>query len=102
MRTHFPNALALALPIALSACAAGPAVSTPTSTPPSGACNAAPAQFAMGHNTNAALEEEARTRAGAKTVRVLKPGQMVTMEFNAERLSLTVDGVGRVTRVSCG
>jgi hypothetical protein len=102
MRTLFPNALAVALLIALSACAGGPTASTPASAPPSGPCNAAPAQFAMGRNTNAALEEEARTRAGAKTVRVLKPGQIVTMEFNAERLSLTVDDAGRVTRVSCG
>lgn len=102
MRTHFPNALALALSIALSACAGGPAASTPASAPPSGACNAEPAQFAVGRNTNAALEEEARTRAGTKTVRVLKPGQVVTMEFNADRLSLTVDAAGRVTHVSCG
>lgn len=102
MRMHFPNALVLALPIALSACAGGPAASTPASAPPSGACNAAPAQFAVGRNTNAALEEEARTRAGTKAVRVLKPGQIVTMEFNADRLSLTVDAAGRVTHVSCG
>jgi hypothetical protein len=104
MRILFFNTLAVALtlPIALSACAGGPAASAPASAPSSGPCNAAPAQFAVDRNANAALEEEARTRAGAKTVRVLKPGQMVTMEFNAERLSLTVDDAGRVTRVSCG
>ncbi|MEO8388664.1 I78 family peptidase inhibitor [Polaromonas sp.] len=78
------------------------AVSEPAPSPSSGRCNAAPAQFTLGRNANAALEDEARTRAGAKTVRVLKPGQIVTMEFNAERLSLTVDDAGRVTRVSCG
>lgn len=102
MRTLSPNALALAFSTALSACAGGPAVSTPASAPPSGPCNAAPAQFAVGRNVSAALQEEARTRAGTKAVRVLKPGQIVTMEFNADRLSLTVDDAGRVTHVSCG
>lgn len=74
----------------------------PDPAPVSSRCNAAPAQFAMGRNVDAALENEARTRAGAKTVRVLRPNQVVTMEFSAERLNLTVDGAGRVTRVSCG
>jgi hypothetical protein len=56
----------------------------------------------MGRNADTALTNEARTSAGAKTVRVLRPNQVVTMEFNAERLNLTVDDAGRVTRVSCG
>lgn len=70
--------------------------------PVSTRCNAAPAQFAVGRNVDAALENDTRTRAGAKSVRVLRPDQVVTMEFNAERLNLTVDRSGRVTRVSCG
>lgn len=89
--------------LALSACS-----STPTrpaeQAPPSShtLCNAAPAQFAVGRHADAMLVDDARTRARAKTARVLRPGQVVTMEFNAERLSLSVDDAGRVTRVSCG
>ena len=87
----------------ISACGSTPATGqTSEPVPVSGRCNAAPAQFAMGRTVDAALENEARTRAGAKTVRTLRPNQVVTMEFNAERLSLTVDDAGRVTRVSCG
>ncbi|CAN7495643.1 I78 family peptidase inhibitor [Polaromonas sp. LjRoot131] len=86
----------------MSACGTAPAGQAPDPAPVSSRCNAAPAQFAMGRNVDAALENEARTRAGAKTVRTLRPNQVVTMEFNAERLNLTVDGAGRVTRVSCG
>ena len=85
----------------ISACGSTPATGQ-TSEPVSGRCNAAPAQFAMGRTVDAALENEARTRAGAKTVRTLRPNQVVTMEFNAERLNLTVDDAGRVTRVNCG
>lgn len=97
--------LAALLPLMLSACASTPGApaAEPALAPPSaGRSNAAPAQFAVGRNADAALENEARIRAGAKTARALKPNQMVTMEFNAERLNLSVDDSGKVTRVSCG
>lgn len=86
----------------VSACSNTPNPAAPTPAPTATLCNAAPAQFALGRQADATLVNDARTRAGAKTVRVLKPGQVVTMEFNAERLSLSVDDAGRVTRVSCG
>lgn len=97
--------LAIIAPLVMSACGsttpAGSEVTSPA-TPAATRCNAAPAQFAVGRNVDVALEGDARARAGARTSRVLKPGQVVTMEFNAERLNLSVDNAGRVTRVSCG
>ncbi|MBW8721758.1 MAG: starvation-inducible protein [Polaromonas sp.] len=87
----------------MSACGStAPAGSEAASAPAITRCNAAPAQFAVGRQVDAALESDARARAGARTSRVLKPDQVVTMEFNAERLNLTVDATGRVTRVNCG
>ena len=87
----------------VSACTGSPTRPGEPAPAPSGTlCNAAPAQFAVGRQADAPLVNDARVRAGAKTIRVLKPGQIVTMEFNAERLSLSVDDAGRVTRVSCG
>ncbi|MGH8831146.1 MAG: I78 family peptidase inhibitor [Polaromonas sp.] len=94
--------LAALLPLMLSACVSAPGTPAVEQAPSAGRCNAAPAQFAVGRNANAVLENEARTRAGARTVRVLRPNQVVTMEFNAERLNLTIDDSGRVTRVNCG
>jgi len=35
-------------------------------------------------------------------MRALRPGQVVTMEFDARRLTLELDGDGRVVRVRCG
>jgi hypothetical protein len=97
--------LATIAPLFMSACGnttpAGSEAAS-ASTPAITRCNAAPAQFAVGRNVDAALESDARARAGARTSRVLKPGQVVTMEFNAERLNLSVDDTGRVTRVNCG
>lgn len=88
--------------VLMSACGTPATGQAPDPAPVSGRCNAAPAQFAVGRTADAALENETRTRAGAKMVRVLKPNQVVTMEFNAERLNLSVDDAGRVTRVNCG
>jgi len=106
MRLPMPTSLAaIAASITallVSACRSPAPRQDTAPAPVAGRCNAAPAQFALGRTADAALESEARTRAGAKTVRVLRPNQVVTMEFNAERLSLTVDDAGRVTRVSCG
>jgi len=99
---------ALAAAVLLAACAA-PA-SAPTSTPASPAaaaepvyqCNADGARFAVGQPLSPQLEAAARVRAGAGTVRALKPGEAVTMELNGGRLNLDVDARGRVTDVRCG
>lgn len=66
------------------------------------ACEASAAQFALGRSFGPELEREVRTKSGARLVRWLSPGQVVTMEFNAMRLSLTLDGRGRVVRAACG
>jgi hypothetical protein len=96
---------------ALTACAQppGPAASVPPgqALPPpalaaSGQCDAAAAQFAVGQIANGDLAAQARERAGATRVRLLKPNEMVTMEFDAMRLNLDIDNAGRVTRVRCG
>ena len=99
------TALAITASLLIAACGnTTPASSgaAPGSAPAATRCNAAPAQFAVGRTIDAALESDARARAGARLSRVLKPNQVVTMEFNAERLNLNVDDAGRVTRVSCG
>lgn len=42
------------------------------------------------------------TGALAKTVRVLPPNGMATMDFNPARLNIETDANGIITRVSCG
>ena len=67
-----------------------------------GQCNEAAAQFAVGKLAGSKLAEEARVRAGAQRVRVVRPGQMVTMEYDAGRLTLDLDANDRVVRARCG
>jgi hypothetical protein len=75
---------------------------SPVAPPPTTECNAQPAQFAVGQNSTATIMESARVRSGAHMARILRPGQMITKEFNAQRLILEVDGSGRIVAVRCG
>lgn len=65
-------------------------------------CNATAAQWAIGKTNTEHNVNEARQRAGAYMVRVLRPGQPTTREFNAERLNLEVDATGRIIKSFCG
>lgn len=90
-----PTAPVVGVPVAVK-----PAPMPAPAPPPE--CSAAGARFAVGQALSPQLEVAARTRANAAVSRVLKPGQAVTMEFNAARLNLEVDARGRVTAVRCG
>jgi len=83
----------------LSACATPPATDD---TSAAGQCDADAAQRHVGHPANAGMIEAARKDAGADTVRTLKPGQVVTMEYLAGRLNLYLDANGDIERIGCG
>ncbi len=65
-------------------------------------CNADAARSHVGQAASADVVEQARTAASAQVARVLKPGQMVTMEFRAGRLNIDVDDKNVITNVRCG
>lgn len=95
----------LAAALLVAACAQQQPPGRPALNPPpssGGACDAAPAQFAVGQAQTAPLVEEVRQRSGAYIARVLRPGQAVTLEFNAERVNVVVDAGNKVTAVRCG
>lgn len=48
-------------------------------------------------------DEAAMQRTGAKTVRQIQPGDMVTQDFREDRVTIETDPAsGRVTRATCG
>jgi len=73
-----------------------------STAPVGGTCDAQAAQWALGKGGTARVLEQARVRAGARMVRALHVGQAVTLEFDAERLNLTLDASGKVVRATCG
>jgi hypothetical protein len=48
------------------------------------------------------LGERMLRASGARTIRWVPQGSAVTMEFNAERITVQLDGSNRVERASCG
>ena len=88
--------------VVLAGCASLGPTTGPTGAPLGGTCNAGPAQSAIGKSSTAKVVEAARVSAGALMVRILRPGQMVTKEFDAERLNLEVDAAGRIIAARCG
>ncbi|WP_125076462.1 I78 family peptidase inhibitor [Pseudoxanthomonas sp. SGT-18] len=75
---------------------------TATEPPPPPSCDAAPVQGLVGETASDELVEQARTDAGADSVRVLKPGQAVTLEFNGARLNVEVDEANQIVSLRCG
>lgn len=90
------------LPI-FAACTSTPPVDTGGPLPPQTArCDAGAAQSFVGKNADAPVVEQARIAAGADVARVLKPGQVVTMEYRDGRLNINVDARNTITGVRCG
>ncbi len=95
------------LVLALSACAAPTreATTTPsagTGSPPSDTCDARRLSWTLGLVADDALIEKARIEAGANTVRVLRPGMMITNEVDPTRLNLRIDNARKVLTYNCG
>lgn len=90
---------ALLLLAGLAACAPVPAVTEPTKE---AACSVDGVKDVVGKPYSAGLAEHARATSGSKTVRVIRPGMAVTMDFRVDRLNIDLDEKDVVTRVHCG
>lgn len=88
-----------------SSSASDPANSTSTYSNPVGTgttCDAESLQALIGKKATPAVIEDARTRSHSTTARLLRPGQVVTMEYNNVRLNLIVDDKDVLQAIRCG
>jgi hypothetical protein len=60
------------------------------------------ARFAVGLSYSDALARELRSRSGVETLRVLRPDDVVTLTYGTHRLTVHLDGSGRVQQLACG
>jgi hypothetical protein len=74
---------------------AGPGLDAPS-------CDAAKAQDFVGRKADESTVQGAMAASGAKVVRVLRPGVMVTQEYRGDRLNLQLDGNGLIASATCG
>jgi hypothetical protein len=85
----------------LAACAAAP---PPRDTPPSrhpGECKADAAGHLVGTKATAQAGAELLRLTGATTLRWVPPRTAVTMDFRADRLTVSYDDDMVITRISC-
>ncbi|KRW68237.1 hypothetical protein AO741_06865 [Pseudomonas sp. TTU2014-105ASC] len=48
------------------------------------------------------LLDQAKDQAGARTARILRPDDIVTLEYNSQRLNINTDSAMKIERINCG
>lgn len=70
--------------------------------PPRDECRPGPAQRFVGRVFRPAVAQQAKRLSGARSVRVIRPGMAVTMDYRGDRLNVTLDARNVVTGLRCG
>jgi hypothetical protein len=88
---------ALSIPLLLAACA-------PMDSPSGevAECSALPAQDLVGRQHSDALGKQALKRTGTAVIRLIRPGQAVTMDYRTDRLNIEIDEREKIIRITCG
>ncbi|AKQ55401.1 I78 family peptidase inhibitor [Bordetella hinzii] len=79
-----------------------PASASGSMLPGGKSCDAQPAQNLVGQAFSDSVGADVRSRSGSDSVRVLKPGQVMTLEYNPARVNIIIDGQGRISAIRCG
>lgn len=100
-----------ALPIAMASIAVvlTGCQSTSTATPSNssatqstGRCNSDAVANLIGQTVTPEILERAREQSGATSARILRPDDIVTMEYNSQRLNIYTDKRMKIERIGCG
>lgn len=65
-------------------------------------CDAAAVQNLVGKTYSEAVSKDAQARSKSKSMRLIRPGMAVTMDFRNDRLNIEVDDTSVITAVRCG
>jgi hypothetical protein len=95
------TAIAASAILALGACTVAQSDATADAAPPGACRNEALAQF-TGQPASEELGARMLAASGARAIRWVAHGMMVTMEFSPDRLTVYLDQSNRVERASCG
>lgn len=95
-----PLIASLAL-LPLAACQIAQSDATATSPAP-GTCNSAALDQFTGQSASAELGAQMLKASGARAIRWVPKGSVITMEFRADRVTVMLDGDNKVERANCG
>lgn len=87
--------------LSVAACAPHPAPVTGEQAQAGGGCAAAAAQQFAGQAADTAAPKALRL-SGAKSLRRHATGDMLTMDYRADRLNIETDANGRIAKLTCG
>ena len=83
----------------LVACAPVPPAEKPATT---GTCSMGGLKDVIGTPYSAEVVERARTASRSTSVRIIRPGTAVTMDYRVDRLNIDLDAHDVVTGLHCG
>lgn len=95
-------------PMITMAALAGLSACTPATPPedlpalPQGSCTAEPAQSLVGSKASADAGTQLLQLTGARALRWVPPRTAVTMDYRADRLTVSYDDDYTIVRISCG
>ena len=75
--------------------------SAPTPEEPAMICQADKGQWAVGQLADETLVAKIQADTTSRSVRIIKPGMAVTMDYREDRVNLDVDADNRVLTVRC-
>ena len=100
---RFTGAALLLLAAACTMTAEGEPPASGSGEPAAGRdCNTDGLQDLVGRPATAELGAEALRRSHSRTIRWIRPGDAVTMDYSPQRLNINLDAQGRVERFNCG
>ena len=65
-------------------------------------CGAGQVQDRVGRAFSESLSEAIQAESGAATVRVIRPGEAVTLDYRADRLNVRLDDRDIIIEIGCG
>jgi len=65
-------------------------------------CNAAPAQYHVGHDATQAMGAAILKDSGARTLRWGPPNSAWTMDYREDRVNVRYDDTMKITGITCG
>lgn len=68
----------------------------------SAVCDAQPVQNQLGKKYSTSIDGTLRSGANASQLRVLKPGEVMTMEYLPTRLNVILESDGSISALRCG
>ena len=74
----------------------------PATDDPRYACSTARLGSLVGQQATTQLGAEAMRIANARTIRWIRPGDAVTMDYRSDRLNINLDSQSRVSGFACG